>query len=315
MTAEVLIQQTLTILDDLGFPRAQLNERSAVCLLAITDMRAGKGWKDASAPLMGITPMMNFARDHFGKAYAPNTRETFRRQTMHQFVDAGLALYNPDNPSRPVNSPKAVYQITPEALELVRAYGGASYANDLKTYLGGRDTLAKRYAAERELMRLPMVISNGETIKLSAGEHSELIKAIVEEFASRFVPGADLVYVGDTGDKVGFFNKDLLSSLGVTVDTHGKMPDAVFYDKARNWLVLAEAVTSHGPVDGKRRDELKKLFGHATAGLVYVTAFPTRAIMGRYLGEIAWETEVWVSEAPTHLVHFNGVRFLGPYDN
>jgi hypothetical protein len=36
--------------------------------------------------------------------------------------------------------------------------------------------------------------------------------------------------------------------------------------------------------------------------------------MSRYLGEIAWETEVWVADAPSHLIHFNGERFLGPYD-
>ncbi len=41
--------------------------------------------------------------------------------------------------------------------------------------------------------------------------------------------------------------------------------------------------------------------------------FPNRAIMGKYLREIAWETEVWVADAPSHLIHFNGVRFLGPY--
>jgi hypothetical protein len=35
--------------------------------------------------------------------------------------------------------------------------------------------------------------------------------------------------------------------------------------------------------------------------------------MGRYLGDIAWETEVWVADAPSHLIHFNGERFLGPY--
>ncbi len=50
------------------------------------------------------------------------------------------------------------------------------------------------------------------------------------------------------------------------------------------------------------------------AGLVYVTAFPNRTVMGRYLGEIAWETEVWVADAPSHLIHFNGERFLGPYN-
>jgi hypothetical protein len=66
-------------------------------------------------------------------------------------------------------------------------------------------------------------------------------------------------------------------------------------------------------VDAKRYGELKKLFSGARPGLVYVTAFPTRKIMAKYLGEIAWETEVWCADAPDHLVHFNGERFLGPY--
>ena len=34
----------------------------------------------------------------------------------------------------------------------------------------------------------------------------------------------------------------------------------------------------------------------------------------KYLGVIAWESEVWVADAPSHLIHFNGARFLGPYD-
>ena len=107
----------------------------------------------------------------------------------------------------------------------------------------------------------------------------------------------------------------LLCKLGVTVDAHGKMPDVVIYYPDRNWLLLVESVTSHGPVNGKRHDELAHLFSGSSAGLVYVTAFPSRALMARYLAEIAWETEVWVAEAPSHLIHFNGDRFLGPYDN
>jgi hypothetical protein len=91
------------------------------------------------------------------------------------------------------------------------------------------------------------------------------------------------------------------------------MPDVVLYDPKRNWLLLIESVTSHGPVGAKRHAELARLFVHATAGLVYVTAFCNRAVMGRYLGDIAWETEVWVADAPSHLIHFNGERFLGPY--
>ena len=146
-----------------------------------------------------------------------------------------------------------------------------------------------------------------------SGEHSELIKATIEEFGPRFAPDSILVYAGDTEDKWGYFDAALLTELGVEVDAHGKMPDVVLYFAKRNWLLLVESVTSHGPMDAKRHSELAKLFKNARPGLVYVTAFPNRSIMARYLSEIAWETEVWVAEAPSHLIHFNGERFLGPY--
>ncbi len=108
-------------------PRAQLNERSALCLLALLSIAPAKRWSEAKNPLMGITPIMDWVRRHYERKYAPNTRETFRRQTMHQFVQAGIALYNPDEPSRPVNSPHAVYQIEPECLSLLRYYGKEEY--------------------------------------------------------------------------------------------------------------------------------------------------------------------------------------------
>lgn len=308
------VEAAQQIIISLGLPRAQQNERSALCLLALLNLTPEKTWADAEAPLVGITPIMDWARDHYGKAYAPNTRETFRRQSMHQFCDAGVALYNPDKPARPVNSPKAVYQIEPAALTLLRTFGTPAWHDNLAAYLSERETLVARYAKAREQNRIPVEISPGQQITLSPGEHSELIRSIIEDFAPRFAPGSVLVYAGDTGDKWGYFDAALLAGLGVDVDSHGKMPDVVLLFNAKNWLLLVESVTSHGPVDGKRHAELAKLFAGSSIGLVYVTAFPSRAVMGRYLGEIAWETEVWVANAPSHLIHFNGVRFLGPYN-
>ncbi|MGH7838535.1 MAG: BsuBI/PstI family type II restriction endonuclease, partial [Candidatus Binataceae bacterium] len=261
----------------------------------------------------GITPIMDWIRDHYKKTYKPNTRETVRRQTVHQFVDAGIALYHPDKPKRPVNSPAAVYQIEPAALALLRSFGTNAWRAELKAYLAKSQTLAARYARDRKQTLIPVEIAPGKKILLSPGEHSELIRAIIKEFGARFVPGGQLVYVGDAGEKWRYFEAALLSKLGVCVDAHGKMPDVVLYYPEHNWLLLFESVTSHGPVDGKRHAELVRLFAKATTGLVYVTAFPNRTIMARYLSEIAWETEVWVADAPSHLIHFNGERFLGPY--
>jgi BsuBI/PstI restriction endonuclease domain/BsuBI/PstI restriction endonuclease HTH domain len=313
MARENKISEALQILGELGMPRAQQNDRSALCLLALLNLGRNRPWGDADNPLMGITPMMDFARDYYGKKYAPNSRETFRRFTMHQLVEAGIALYNPDDPGRPVNSPKAVYQIEPDTLSLLRGFGTAKWNKNLLKYLETRQTLTARYAKEREMRKLPVSLATGETIRLSPGSHSQLIKAIIEEFAPRFVPGGVVIYAGDTGEKWGYFDRVLLTKLGVTVEGHGKMPDVVLHYPARKWLLLVESVTSHGPVDGKRHDELRRIFARSTTGLVYVTAFPSRAVMTRYLAEIAWETEVWCADAPSHLIHFNGARFLGPH--
>lgn len=310
---DVAIAAASQILKALGLPPEQYNERSSICLLALLDLKPGGRWSTASAPLMGITPIMDWARIHCGKEWAPNTRETIRRRTMHQFVDAGLALYNPDEPARPVNSPRAVYQIEPSALKLLQSFGTLEWDANLRDYLSVRETLVAMYAAERNQNKVPVKILDGMKIELSPGEHSELIKAIVEDFAARFVPGAKLIYVGDTGDKVGYFDAAALRELGVTVDKHGKFPDVIIYYPERDWLLLIESVTSHGPVDPKRHGELSSLFAMSRSGLVYVTAFPSRRVMSKYIGEIAWETEVWVADAPTHLIHFNGSRFLGPY--
>ena len=146
---------------------------------------------------------------------------------MHQLVQAGVALYNPDNPKRPVNSPHAVYQIAPEILKLLQTYKAGKYKANLKTYLSAAKTLTEMYAKEREMAMVPLKLRDGVEIALSPGTHSLLIKAIAEEFAPRFIADGRLVYIGDTGDKNGYLSVDLLAGLGVKLDNHGKLPDVV----------------------------------------------------------------------------------------
>lgn len=307
------IHDALNILISLGMPKEQQNDRTALCLLALTDMRPDSTWDSATNPLIGITPMMEFALNIYGKKYAPNSRETFRRFSMHQLVQAGIALYNPDNPSRPVNSPKAVYQISPSALEVIRSYKTTTYESLVSSYNENIGTLSALYAKERDMVQIPVKISNGKEIKISSGEHSELIKEIIENMAPRFLHNSTLVYVGDTGDKWGYFDENLAKELNLSVDQHGKMPDVVFYISEKNWVVFVESVTSHGPVDSKRLIEMEELFIKMTASKIYISAFPNKKIMARYSTQIAWETEVWIADNPTHMIHFNGNKFLGPY--
>ena len=313
MSKERKLKEALRVLADLGMPRAQLNERTALCLLALVNVTPTKRWSDTEAPLIGITPIMDWAKEHYKTEYAPNTRETFRRQSMHQFIEAGVCLYNPDEPQRPVNSPKAVYQIEPHLVKVLKLVGNVGYKEALAEFQSKRQTLVEQYSKVRDMQLVPVKVKAGYKIALSPGRHSELIRNIVENFGPRYAPGGDLVYVGDTGDKHGFFDKDLLASLGVVLDNHGKLPDVVIYMRDKNWLLLIESVTSHGPVESKRQIELARLFKGCNAGLVYVSAFPDRKTFLRYLDVIAWESEVWIADAPTHMIHFNGSRFLGPY--
>ena len=197
------IKEALQILIDLGVPKGQQNERTALCLLALADMKENSHWVDAQDPLIGITPMMEYAKAAYKREYAPNTRETFRRQSMHQLVEAGIALYNPDQPDRPVNSPKAVYQIAPLALHIVKLFGTDQYLQALELYHKKIGALAERYQATRDMEMIP--VKNVEGLKLSPGKHSELIKDIIDNFAPRFIPGSRLLYAGDTGKKMGVF--------------------------------------------------------------------------------------------------------------
>jgi len=309
------IDDAIEILKALGLPRGQQNERSALTLLALLNIQPKTKWSEASAPMMGITPMMDFFAKYYGKQYAPNSRETVRRQTVHQFLDGGMVVQNPDKPDRPTNSGDFVYQIENSLLELLKTWDTGAWEKRIKTYLSSAETLAKRYAQEREMKRIPVRIAKGKTITLSPGGQNVLLEKIIDEFCSRFIPLGSVAYVGDTDDKFVYIDRDLLKDLNVAIESHGKMPDVVVYHRKKNWLVLIEAVTTHGPVNPKRRNELKKLFKGCKAALVFITAFLNRKSMLKYLDEISWETEVWVAESPSHLIHFNGERFLGPYSD
>jgi len=306
-------EEAKMVLRELGLPTPQQNERSALTLLALLNLKPDTPWLEASNPLLGVTPIMNFIAENYHREYAPNTRETIRRQTVHQFIEAGLILLNPDQNSRPTNSPKTVYQVEPNTLELLRVYKTDNWEDKLKLYLSSVETLKKRYAQERAMKQIPITLASGKTISLSPGGQNILIEQIIKEFCPRFTPGGKLIYVGDTGNKWSYFDEQSLEALGVTINTHGKIPDVVVHYVNQNWLILIEAVTSHGSVDAKRRHELQALFKDSTAGLVFVSAFLTRKDMAQYLNEISWETEVWIAESPTHMIHFDGERFLGPF--
>ena len=307
------LDEAIDALTALQFGPKQRNEIAAYTLLALLDLQPDARWAESQAPLRGITPIIDFIANAYGVRYAPNTRETIRDDAVKFFVEEGLLLRNPDQPSRPTNSGKTVYQIEPAALALLRAAGTLEWTLALKEYLTSRESLKHEIIRKRALTRVPVTFPNGSQVALSPGGQNPLIKAVIEKFCPAFAPAGIVLYIGDTENKFVHLESDGLSALGVTLDSAAKIPDVIVHEAVKNWLLLIEAVTSAGPVDGKRRKELKELFAGCKAGLVFVTAFENRRTMQMFVSQIAWESEVWIAEDPDHMIHFNGERFLGPY--
>ncbi len=309
------LREAMEILRSLGFAGRQTNEAAGYTLLALLDLEPLKPWGKSADPRRGITPIIAFVAQAYGVRYAPNTRETIRDEAVKYFVEAGMLIRNPDNPRRPVNSGKTVYQVESSALALFRTFGTSEWSSNLEIYLSERNRILKKLRRERKIERIPVTLPSGRAVTISPGGQNPLIKSVIEQFCARFAPGGKVVYIGDAEDKFLHLDADYLKRLKVAIPAPAKMPDVVIHDTRKNWLLLVEAVTSAGPVDAKRRNELKSLFTGCTAGLVFVTTFSTRKAMRNFLTQISWETEVWVAEDPNHLIHFNGERFLGPYDD
>ena len=172
-----------------------------------------------------------------------------------------------------------------------------------------RDANRKRRAASG----VPLTLPGGRAVLLSPGEHNRLEAAVVERMGPRFVPGGRALYVGDAAAKDAVCESDALAAVGVPLNLHDKLPDVALHHEAAGWLVLVEAVTSHGPADATRHRDLEAMLSGRPLARVYVSAFPDRATFRQYAADLAWETEAWIADEPGHMVHFNGPKFLGPY--
>lgn len=308
------LSEARAILVALGFDAARSNDRSARTLLALAQLTEASNWADVTNPPLGVRAILDWIREELDFPIAENTRETYRRQTLHQFRDAGLVILNEDDPARATNSSHNNYKLSDEALTVLRAYGSPTYDDLVANYLKSVPGLLAIYRAARDLTRIPVTLPGGVHLTLGAGGQNVLIKQMIEDFCGFFIPGGEVLYIGDADDKLMHFDDEKLALLGVEVDTHGKLPDLVVFQREKNWLFLMEAASSHGPVDAKRFGELSTLFAGSTAGLVFVSCFPDRAIMRRFLADLAWETEAWCASDPTHMIHLNGDRFLGPHE-
>jgi len=133
-----------------------------------------------------------------------------------------------------------------------------------------------------------------------------LLKAVLERFYPRYTPNGVVLYVSEVGRKLSGTELAYIRKLGVELDEHAKMPNVIIHLPDKEWLVLVEAVMTHGPIDEKRHTELKELFKGCTSRLVFVSAFPSRNVAQKFLYSVSWQTKAWIADEPCNLIHFNG---------
>lgn len=304
------IEEAQDILRSIGLPTRQYNDSAALTFLALGNIKEEDSWVDAKAVRLRIHDIIIFISKYYNISYAENTRETIRRQVIHQFEQARVVDKNPDDFTLSTNSPRSHYALTEEMLNLIRSYGSIEWKNNIEKFKNKNGALSEIYQKKRQMEMIPIHINDGDELYLSPGKHNQLQVKIIEDFAPRFAPGSRIVYMGDTANKMLFLDETILKDIQVPVSEHDKLPDVVLYNKISNRIFLIEAVTSHGPVSPKRQFELEQVLSNCTAEKIYISAFLDFKEFKRHLEDIAWETEVWISEINDHLIHFNGDKFL-----
>lgn len=299
------------ILAELGLPPAQQSPGAGYTLLALANLSPATPWSKSERRPLRIHDILIFIGKNYHKTYAENTRETIRRQVLHQLEQAFVVDRNPNDPTLATNSPRTHYAISEAAIPVLRSFGTKRFEKEILRFQLDKGTLSKVYQAAKSRNLVPVKLPSGKALLLSPGKHNKLQSEIIKEFVPRFAPGA-VLYLGDAAKKTLHLETEALEKLGLVLTQHDKLPDIVLFWEDRSWLYLVEAVTSHGPVSHKRKHELDSFLSKCKFPKVYVSAFPTLAEFRRHIHEIAWETEVWIAEMPDHLIHFNGEKFLGP---
>lgn len=316
-----MLRQALEILEAAGVPvenkseRAQ--ERMAMSFLAVAGVAAD--WKTARGldekRFLKTREVIQFINANFDENISNGSYDDIRRKDLKLLVLAGLVLKSAGNPNAATNDPTRGYSIAPDFVRLIKLYGTDKWKSGLAVFMKDHQMLNEILAGKRNIEKIPVLLPGNKKLELTAGKHNLLQKQIIEEFLPRFGQGCLLLYVGDTANKLLFLEKKALENLNFFELSHDELPDIIAFQPEKNWLFLIEAVHSSGSISEKRMLELSRLTQNCTAEIIYVTAFLTKTDFRKWAADIAWETEVWIAANPDHLIHFDGFKFLGPYES
>ncbi len=310
-----LIFAMLDILGCVGLPldgTPRRLERMAMACLAVGGI--SKTLSEAKSAddghFLTTREIIAYENTHFGENISSGSYDDIRRKDLLMPV-AALAILNSSSlDSQATNNPTRGYALNPIFADLLRKYGTPDWEDALGQYTTKVKMLKDELDRKRSLEKVPVRLPSGVRLQLSSGGHNVLQKLIVEDFLPRFGMGADVLYIGDTSDKLLYKDDETLEKIGFFTLEHDELPDVVAYCSEKNLLFLIEAVHSAGPMSEIRVRKLKAQLNRCTAIPVFVTAFMTKKSFRAWCADIAWESEAWIADSPDHMIHFNGYKFL-----
>ncbi len=317
-SVQKLINEALDILEAVGIPFENKTPKAlqsmAMCFLAVAGI--SKFWKEAKSLKenwhLTTREIIKFINDNYEEKISSGSYDDIRRKHLKLLVLGDLIINSGKNPNAATNDPTRGYSLDTDFKSVIRFYGKKEWDIKLKLFVKNRKPLVEILERKRNIEKIPVKLPGDKMIELSKGEHNQLQREIIEEFLPRYGNGCEVLYIGDTANKILHIEEEKLTSLNFFKLLNDEIPDIIAYDKKNNWLYLIEAVHSSGPMSETRVLELKKMLKECTAGLIFVTAFISKNEFKNWVLDIAYETEVWTADNPDHLVHFNGHKFLGP---
>lgn len=316
------VDETLTLLRNAGIPIASFTaigkDRIALALLSIANMKPETPWSEAAIHGDGANwkltsrQIIKFQNEFWKQRISSGSYDDIRRTDLEPLLLGGIAVASAGNPNSNRNNPTRSYAINPEAANLLRSFNSPEAHFEVARFLEKMGSLEERMERRRPL-KIGVKLPDGKLIELTKGEHNRLQKAILEHFLPHFAPVAKVLYIGDASNKYLHVDAEALQSLGLNQIAHDMLPDIVVLDEQNQWLLLIEAVHSSNPISKLRHLALENFTAGCSLPKVFVSVFASRAEFRRWVLDISWETEVWIADSPDHLIHFNGIRYLGPH--
>lgn len=310
------IFDVLGILKEVGIPLEGLTDlrlkRMAQALMAIggikTSFKEVKSVKDGV--YLRTREILKFENDNYRENISPGSYDDIRRKDLKLLVLGNIAINSSSIESQATNDGSRGYCLSDEFADLLRAFNTSNWTEALGVYKQKVKALEEELIKKREAERVPVLLPNGQELLLSYGEHNQLQKAIIENFLAIYGKGCEVLYVGDTSDKLLYKDEEVLRDLNFFDLEHDELPDVVAYNKEKNLLFLIEAFHCTGQWDKTRLYKVQSKLQNCKANVIYVSAFETIDQFRTISNNIAWETEVWIADIPEHMIHFNGWKFL-----